>query len=54
MALNIHHVLGSRLEPSFSEKIHRLELHNAVDEVSLLAASFEQRAHDIPDFHSCR
>ena len=43
MALNIHHVLGSRLEPSFSEKIHRLELHNAVDEVSLSAASFEQR-----------
>ena len=43
MALNIHHVLGSRLEPSFSGKIHRLELHNAVDEVRLSAAAFEQR-----------
>jgi urease accessory protein len=43
VALNIHHVLGSRLEPSFSEKIHRLELHNAVDEVRLSAAALEQR-----------
>jgi urease accessory protein len=43
VALNIHHVLGSRLEPSFAEKIHRLELHNAVDEVSLSSAAFEQR-----------
>jgi urease accessory protein len=43
VTLNIHHVLGSRLEPSFSEKIHRLELHNAVDEVRLAAPAFEQR-----------
>jgi len=43
VALNIHRVLGSRLEPSFSEKIHRLELHNAVDEVRLPAAALEQR-----------
>ena len=41
--LNIHHVLGSRLEPPFSERIHRLELHNAVDEVRLSAGAFEQR-----------
>src|SRR5262245_64887623 len=43
VALNIHHVLGSRLEPSFSERIHRLELHNAVDVVHLSAAALEQR-----------
>ena len=43
MALNIHHVLGSRLEPSFSEQIHRLELHGAVDEVRLPAHVLEQR-----------
>jgi urease accessory protein len=43
VALNIHHVLGSRLEPTFSEKIHRLELHNAVDEVRLSPAALEQR-----------
>jgi urease accessory protein len=41
--LNIHHVLGSRLEPSFSEKIHRLELRNAVDEVRLPVAALELR-----------
>jgi urease accessory protein len=43
VVLIIHHVLGSRLEPSFSERIHRLELHNAVDEVRLPAAALEQR-----------
>jgi urease accessory protein len=43
VALTIHHVLGSRLEPSFSEKIHRLELRNAVDEVRLSVAVLEQR-----------
>ena len=43
MTLSIHHVLGSRLEPPFSETIHRLELHNAVDEVKLSAAELEQR-----------
>src|ERR1700736_5319476 len=36
--LNINHVLGSRLEPAFSERIHRLEHHNAVDIVELSAA----------------
>jgi urease accessory protein len=43
VALNIHHVLGSRLEPSFSGRIHRLELRNAVDEVRLPAPALEQR-----------
>jgi urease accessory protein len=43
VTLKIHHVLGSRLESSFSERIHRLELHNAVDEVGLAASAFEQR-----------
>ena len=43
VALDIHHVLGSRLEPSFSERIHRLELHNAVDEVRLSPAALAQR-----------
>jgi urease accessory protein len=43
VALNIHHVLGSRLEAPFSEKIRRLELRNAVDEVRLMAADLEQR-----------
>ena len=43
MALSIHHVLGSRLEPSFSERIHRLELHDAVDEVALPSTALEQR-----------
>jgi urease accessory protein len=40
--LSINHILGSRLEPAFSEKIHRLELHNAVDEVRLAAPALEQ------------
>jgi urease accessory protein len=43
VALNIHHVLGSRLEPPFSERIHRLELHDAVDEVKLSAHALDQR-----------
>jgi urease accessory protein len=43
VALDIRHVLGSRLEPTFSEKIRRLELRNAVDEVRLPAAALEQR-----------
>jgi urease accessory protein len=43
VALSIHHVLGSRLEPPFSETIHRLELRNAVDEVRLSATELEQR-----------
>jgi urease accessory protein len=41
--LNINHVLGSRLEPSFSEKIHRLEHRNAVDELRLSGAELERR-----------
>src|SRR5260221_9965397 len=41
--LNINHVLGSRLEPAFSERIHRLEHHNAVDIVELSAADLERQ-----------
>jgi len=40
--LNINHVLGSRLEPSLSERIHRLEHRNAVDEVRLSSAELER------------
>jgi len=36
--LRIDHVLGSRLEPAFSEEIHRLEHHGAVDVVNIPAA----------------
>ena len=43
MVLSIHHVLGNRLEPPFSEKIHRLELRDAVDDVKLSAAELERR-----------
>lgn len=42
MTLRINHVLGSRLEPAFSERIHRLEHHNAVDVVQLSVADLEQ------------
>ena len=41
--LSISHVLGSRLEPAFSEKILRLEHHNAVDEVRLSGEELERR-----------
>jgi urease accessory protein len=43
VTLNIDHVLGSRLEPAFSERLHRLEHHNAVDVVQLSDADLEQR-----------
>jgi urease accessory protein len=41
--LNIHRVLGSRLEPAFSERLLRLEHHNAVDVVQLSDADLDQR-----------
>jgi urease accessory protein len=41
--LNIHRVLGSRLEPAFSERLLRLEHHNAVDVVQLSDADLEQQ-----------
>jgi urease accessory protein len=41
--LNIHRVLGSRLEPAFSERLLRLEHHNAVDVVQLSGADLDQR-----------
>jgi urease accessory protein len=41
--LNINHVLGSRLQPAFSERLLRLEHHNAVDVVQLSDADLEQR-----------
>ncbi|MBR1269350.1 urease accessory protein UreE [Bradyrhizobium sp. AUGA SZCCT0222] len=40
--LSISHVLGSRLEPAFSEKILPLEHHNAVDEVRLSGEELER------------
>ena len=43
MRLNIHRVLGSRLEPAFSERLLRLEHHNAVDVVQLSDADLDQR-----------
>jgi len=42
VTLNINHVLGSRLEPAFSEKIARLKHQSAVDEVELSSAELEQ------------
>jgi urease accessory protein len=41
--LRIDHVLGSRLEPAFSEEIHRLEHHGAVDVVNIPAADLARR-----------
>lgn len=43
MRLTINHVLGSRLEPAFSERLLRLEHHNAVDVVQLSDADLEQQ-----------
>jgi urease accessory protein len=40
--LNINRVLGSRLEPAFSERLLRLEQHNAVDVVQLSDTDLEQ------------
>ena len=42
MPLNINYVLGSRLDPSFSERIHRLEHCNALDELRLSRAELER------------
>jgi urease accessory protein len=41
--LNITHVLGSRLDPSFSERLHRLEHCNAVDELRLSGAELDRQ-----------
>ncbi len=41
--LRIAHVLGSRLEPAFSEKIGILEHQNAVDEVEIPSAELDQQ-----------
>jgi urease accessory protein len=41
--LSINHVLGSRLEPAFSERIHRLEHHNAVDVVQLSVEDLDRQ-----------
>jgi urease accessory protein len=42
VTLSIHHVLGSRLDPAFSEKISRLEHQSAVDEVELSGAELDR------------
>jgi urease accessory protein len=41
--LRIGHIIGSRLEPAYSEKLHRLELRNAVDELRLSPAHLDQQ-----------
>jgi len=41
--LRIDHVVGSRLEDAFSEKIHRLEHRGAVDEVNIPVADLARR-----------
>jgi len=41
--LNINHVLGSRLEPAFSERLLRLQNRNAVDVVQLSDDDLEQQ-----------
>jgi urease accessory protein len=41
--LKITYVVGSRLDPSLSERIHRLELCNAVDELRLPGAELDRR-----------
>jgi urease accessory protein len=43
MRLSINHVLGSRLEPAFSDRLLRLEHHNAVDVVQLSGADPEHQ-----------
>jgi urease accessory protein len=43
VTLNIDHVLGSRLEPAISERLLRLERHNAVDIVQISDGDLEQR-----------
>jgi len=39
--LRIGHIIGSRLEPAFSERLLRLEHRNAVDEVRLSAGDLD-------------
>jgi urease accessory protein len=41
--LRIDHVLGSRLEPEFSERIHQLEHHGAIDMVDIPVADLARR-----------
>ena len=41
--LRIGHIIGSRLEPAYSEKLHRLELRNAVDELRLPPDHLDRR-----------
>jgi urease accessory protein len=41
--LRIGHIIGSRLEPAYSEKLHRLELRNAVDELRLPPNHLDRR-----------
>jgi urease accessory protein len=43
VTLSINHVLGSRLEPAFSDRIEWLERKNAVDEVCLSYAELERQ-----------
>jgi urease accessory protein len=41
--LRIGHIMGSRLEPAFSEKLHRLEHRNAVDEVQVTVGDLDRQ-----------
>jgi urease accessory protein len=41
--LRIGHIIGSRLDPAYSEKLHRLELRDAVDELRLSPDHLDQR-----------
>ena len=41
--LRVGHIIGSRLEPAFSGKLHRLELRNAVDELRLSADHLDRQ-----------
>ena len=41
--LRVGHIIGSRLEPAYSEKLHRLELRNAVDELRLPPDRLDQQ-----------
>jgi urease accessory protein len=41
--LRIDRVLGSRLEPEFSEELHRLEHHGAIDIVNVPVADLSRR-----------
>jgi urease accessory protein len=43
VVLRIGHIIGSRLEPAFSEKLLRLEHRNAVDEVRLSVGDLDQQ-----------